>query len=283
MERSQKARTEAAAARRPSAFVQRAVSTLLLGPLALYLIYLGGWFYFLPLVFVIALATIEYSKMLANLGWRLPVAILLPAVLLQLAAAQWPQLALTAPAMALSLLVISLYALWRFEQNDGGTISAEWAAMVAGVLILGWMGGHFFSLRGVAQNGAAWTALAMVTTWVADSAAYLFGTRFGRRKLAPRLSPHKTQEGYFSGIVVGTIIAVTLAYFLELPLSVALIMALLLTIVSTGGDLAISLLKREAGVKDSGRMLPGHGGALDRIDSLLWSVTIAYYVVVLLS
>ena len=137
-------------------------------------------------------------------------------------------------------------------------------------------------LRGANEAAASWTILTMVGTWVADSAAYVFGTRYGKHKMAPRLSPNKSWEGYFSGVVVGTAITVLLAYFLNLALPVALIIGLLTSVVSPAGDLAISLLKRESGVKDSGKMLPGHGGALDRIDSLLWSVTMAYYVVILL-
>ncbi len=267
----------------PSSFYKRAVSTFILGPLALYLIYLGGWYYFVPLAFVIILAAIEYSKMLERLGWRLPLAILVPAVLAQLIAAQWPNLGISTPALAVSLLVAALYALRLYEKAPKGVVTAEWAAMVAGVMVLGWMGGHFFLLRGLGAAAASWTMLVMVCTWVADSAAYVFGTRFGKHKMAPRLSPNKSWEGYVAGILVGTATTVALAYFLELHVLIALVLALLITIVSTAGDLAISLLKREAGVKDSGRMLPGHGGALDRIDSLLWSVTIAYYVLALLA
>ena len=261
-------------------FLQRALSTFVLGPLALVLIYLGGWYYFIPLLAVIALATVEFTTILGRLGWRLPAGILLPAVIVQLIAAQWPHLGLSAPALALSLIVAALYALWLFERRPRTEVTAEWAAMVTGIVVLGWMSGHFFLLRGLDSSAAAlWTILVMVSTWVADSAAYVFGTRFGRRKLAPRLSPSKTLEGYVGGILAGTVVTVILAHFLDLALPVALLLGLLISIVSPGGDLAISLLKREAGVKDSGRMLPGHGGALDRIDSLLWSVTMAYYVI----
>jgi phosphatidate cytidylyltransferase len=227
-----------------------------------------------------------------------PLAILLPAVLLQLLAAEWPEFGLFAPALAASLVAAALYALWLYETDAQGqpvtdevgrqgkakmAVTAEWAMMVAGILILGWMGGHFFLLRQLPQHAASWTILVMVSTWVADSAAYVFGTRFGRRQLARRLSPKKTVEGYLAGVVVGTAVTVGLAFFMGRAWPVALLLGLLISVASPGGDLAISLLKREAGVKDSGKMLPGHGGALDRIDSLLWSVTLSYYVIVLLT
>lgn len=269
-------------------FVQRALSTLVLGPLAVVLIYLGGWFYFIPLFLVLGLATVEYATMMGHLGWRLPAALLLVTVLPQLVAAHLPALQLGGPLLAISLIVAALYALWAYErrgpdEKHRGIAAAEWAGLVAGILVLGWMGGHFFLLRGLEEAGAAWTILVMVGTWVADSAAYIFGTRLGRRKLAPRLSPGKTIEGYVSGVIVGTLVTVGLAQLLSLPLWLALLIGLLVSVVSPAGDLAISLLKREAGVKDSGKMLPGHGGAFDRIDSLLWSVTISYYVISLLA
>lgn len=269
-------------------FLQRALSTLVLGPLAVLLIYLGGWYFFVPMFLVVGLATVEYATMMTHLGWRLPVVIILPAVLAQLAAAYWDGLRMGAPVLAVSLIVTALYALWAYEKRAGdeaqrGTVASEWASMIAGILILGWMGGHFFLLRGLEETGAAWTILVMVGTWVADSAAYIFGTRLGRHKLAPRLSPGKTIEGYVSGVIVGTLVTLGLAHFMDLPLWLALLIGLLVSVVSPAGDLAVSLLKREAGVKDSGKMLPGHGGAFDRIDSLLWSVTLSYYAILLLA
>jgi phosphatidate cytidylyltransferase len=120
---------------------------------------------------------------------------------------------------------------------------------------------------------------------MADSAAYvvgrhLAGSVFGRHKLAPRLSPNKTVEGYLGGIAFGTSFTVIMASFFEFPLFVALLLGFLVSAISPLGDLGISLLKREVGVKDTGALFWGHGGALDRTDSLVWSVTIAYYLAI---
>lgn len=262
-----------------SMFIQRFLVTVIIGPLALWLIYLGGWYYFIPLSLIVALATIEYVTLLGHLGWRLPLWIILPAVLLQLVAAQWPSLQLSAPALVVSLLVAMLYSLWLYERHISPVVPADWAGLAAGILLLGWVGSHFFRLRGVPEMAAQWTILAMLSTWIADSAAYIFGTWLGKHKLAPRLSPNKTIEGYVAGILLGTALTAVIGYMLELPWAVALLLGLLISVISPAGDLGISLFKREAGVKDSGHILPGHGGALDRIDSLVWSVTIAYYVI----
>jgi phosphatidate cytidylyltransferase len=263
-------------------FLQRALTTFILGPLALYLIHLGGLYYFIPLFLILTLATYEYATLLKAVRIRVPLWLLMPSVWLQLIAAQWPALEITALVMVVSLLAVMIYALWSYEEMRTDSAVAEWLATMAGILLLGWVASHFFRLRYVGIDeveAAKWTILAMVATWLSDSAAYLIGTWRGRRKLSPRLSPNKTVEGYVAGIVLGAPFALLLGVLLGLPWLVVLLIALLVSIFGTAGDLSMSLLKREAGVKDSGNMLPGHGGALDRIDSLLWSVTITYYVV----
>jgi phosphatidate cytidylyltransferase len=260
-------------------FLQRALVTFTLGPLALYLVYLGGWFYFLPVSVLLLLGTVEYTTLARRLGWRPSLWLLLPAVLGQWVAAQWPALNLFAPLMAVSLLAALCYALWLYERRLSETAVADWFTMMVGILYLGWLGGHFFRLRGLEMGAAAWqwTALAMLVIWIADSMAYLVGKQFGRHKLSPRLSPNKTVEGYLGGILGGTLAALLLAFWFQLPAGHAVLVGAAIAVISPAGDLAISLLKREAGVKDSGHFLPGHGGALDRIDSLVWAVFIAYY------
>lgn len=262
-------------------FLHRALVTLVLGPLALYLIYLGGWYYFLPVALILLLATYEYVHLMERLGWRPAAWLLLPAVLGQLVAGQWPAQELAAPFMALGLLAMLVYALWSYERGYGSAVPAAWLAMMAGLLYIGWMGGHFFRLRNLETMAWQWTMLALGITWLADSAAYVVGKRWGRRKLSPRLSPNKTVEGYVGGILVGVLAAALVAVWLDLPLGPAVGVGLLVSTLGTAGDLGISLLKRTAGVKDSGSFLPGHGGALDRVDSLLWSVVVAYYTITL--
>jgi phosphatidate cytidylyltransferase len=266
----------------PSPFLQRALVSLTLGPLALYLIYLGGWFYFVPLTAVMVVATIEYSHLTARLGWQTPAWLLAPAVAVLLTVAQWADTAAFAPTFLVSLLLVLVYTLWRYERRRSQTAVAEWLAMSLGLLLLGWVGSHFFYLRRLEPMAWQWTMLVMSSAWLTDSAAYVVGKFmagrfFGRHQLTPRLSPNKTVEGYIGGIVLGTALTVAIAAMLRLPLGAALILGIAISVLSVLGDLAISLLKREAGVKDSGALFPGHGGALDRIDSLVWAVAIAYY------
>lgn len=127
------------------------------------------------------------------------------------------------------------------------------------------------AIHGYSQDGPWLVLFAMSLTWVADSAAYFSGMRWGKTKLAPSISPGKTREGVYGALVGALLWGVLLAWWQpDLGPSVVLIIfCILLCVISVAGDLFESLLKRQAGIKDSGSLLPGHGGILDRIDSLI--------------
>jgi phosphatidate cytidylyltransferase len=251
-------------------FLQRFLVTAVLGPLALYLIYVGGWLYFLPITGIILLSAFEYHNIMRRMGWNSSLWLLLPAVAAQLIAGQWPQYELFAPLAAAAMFLMLCRVLWQYERGETKTAVADWLVMVFGLFYLGWIAGHFFRLRNLPEMAWQWTMFAMLITWLVDSAGYVFGKTWGRHKLAPRLSPNKTVEGYAGGLLIGLLFSVILSYLFALPLWAAVGLGLLLSLLG------------EAGVKDSGHFLPGHGGALDRIDSLVWAVVIAYYWVTLL-
>ena len=115
---------------------------------------------------------------------------------------------------------------------------------------------------------------AFVIVWAAYIGAYACGRRFGKRKLAPAVSPGKTWEGVSGGLLAAGLVGVLAAWQLGLPVGVLLVIALVTALFSVLGDLNVSLFKRNVGLKDSGRLLPGHGGVLDRIDSLTAAVPV---------
>lgn len=127
-------------------------------------------------------------------------------------------------------------------------------------------------IHGGEPHGDRWLLVALFVVWGADTGAYFVGRRFGRRKLAPRVSPNKTLEGLAGGLLVGVGVGLLVALSTGIPasrlpgLALACVVAALFSVV---GDLFESLLKRHAGVKDSGRLIPGHGGVLDRVDGVL--------------
>lgn len=156
--------------------------------------------------------------------------------------------------------------------------AAGWAWTVAGFLYLGWLLRYPLFLRDL-DHGRYWVFLALLATFATDSAAYLVGSKWGRHRMAPQISPQKTWEGAIGGFAGGLAATFVLIPLFDLPLSwphTALLGALI-PIFAEMGDLAESALKRGAGVKEAGVFLPGHGGFLDRMDSLLLVVVMVYY------
>ena len=145
---------------------------------------------------------------------------------------------------------------------------APWSAAVAGILALvpAWLA--LSHLRLDSLRGAEWVLFVFVLVWMADIGGYVFGHRYGRLRLAPHVSPGKTWEGALGGVALSTLVALGGSAWFDLPLARFLPLCLAVVAFSIVGDLTESLLKRFAGVKDSGTLFPGHGGVMDRIDSV---------------
>ena len=129
------------------------------------------------------------------------------------------------------------------------------------------------------DQGAYWLFFAISLVWMADNGAYFAGKKFGKHKLAPNISPGKTQEGLVGAIIATFLYTFAASYYFGLSSEKSaflMLLSIILTIISVSGDLYFSFLKREAGVKDSGNILPGHGGILDRIDSVLAAMPIFF-------
>jgi phosphatidate cytidylyltransferase len=153
-----------------------------------------------------------------------------------------------------------------------------WLAIVAAILYVGILGSYLVLLRNL-DDGERWVLLVVLSTWGTDTCAYAVGKLIGRHKMAPRISPGKTWEGTAGGLVGGLIVVVALNWPLDLPVSTgqAVVLGLILPAVAVLADLGESALKRGAGVKDTSVLVPGHGGLLDRLDSLLFTVPLVYY------
>lgn len=178
------------------------------------------------------------------------------------------------------LIILLLTALWwlaatamvvRYRGETGLSGGDRVAGVVIGLLVLvpTWLA--LVHLHGLPQHGPALVLFLMVLIWGADSGAYFAGRRYGKHKLAPHVSPGKSIEGVVGGMATSTLIAIIAMLLFEMPLANAIWfipLCFVVVIFSVIGDLFESLFKRRAGVKDSGQLLPGHGGVLDRIDSL---------------
>jgi phosphatidate cytidylyltransferase len=263
----------------------RLLTAAVLIPIVVYCLYLGGLPFLALVVLLLTLAEIEFCRLVARDGFRPALAFGLGMLWLFLVDAHFSTLELLQPGMALVLLG-SLA--WQLYHRQGSPV-ADWALTVTGGLYLGLSGACLIGLRGLQPDGLWWTLTVVPAIVLADTSAYFVGRVWGRHQLAPKLSPGKTREGYVAGVVVAGLITALLASFWRIELGAAtavsgihgLILGLLIAVFAPLGDLTISMIKRQVGVKDSGTIFPGHGGALDRVDSVLWAAVIGYcYVLV---
>ena len=232
----------------------------------------------LALVFVAALEWAGLARWRGAMRYAYAGAVVVPgAALLALAPPQpstgWPDAVVVVACGVATLFWLAIALPWvvrRWPARSSPALAA------AGVVVLG---GVWIALVEL-QARSPWLALAaMAVVWIADTAAYFSGRAFGRRKLAPLVSPGKTWEGVWGALVAVVVYAVALLPFARAagydgpvgPIEVAawIVLVLVLAMMSVLGDLFESWMKREAGVKDSGTLLPGHGGVLDRVDALL--------------
>jgi phosphatidate cytidylyltransferase len=171
-------------------------------------------------------------------------------------------------------LVWTLLARTDFEQG-----LRDLGLALVGILYAGFLTPHFIWLRGLGSEGPLWVVFVLVIGMAGDTGGYIVGHVLGQHKLAPRLSPGKTVEGAL-GIVAASLLAGALSKLLflrHLPWGEVLVLSAVMAVLGQLGDLSESIMKRTYGVKDSGWLFPGHGGVLDRLDSLLFPVAFIYY------
>jgi phosphatidate cytidylyltransferase len=172
----------------------------------------------------------------------------------------------------------------------------HWALTLAGATYVGWTLAHFVLLRAIdhpldpgallgflrLEAGAAWIVFVVTITLISDTAAYFVGRALGRHRMAPYLSPKKSWEGAAGGLIGATITGMLLIPLLGLPITLAAgaLLGAVGSVAGQIGDLAESLIKRQVNIKDSGHIIPGHGGILDRLDSHLFTGPVLYYLII---
>jgi phosphatidate cytidylyltransferase len=259
-------------------------------PIAVAAVYFGGWVLGGLLAALAALGALELFRMSEQKGVQ-PLGGLgagAAAVFVLLATAAvgvaWPGATLWLLLVALTLVCITA-AIWSRGVEGNPLLSV--AVTVFGAVYTGGLLSHGVLLRHLEGVESAWHGTALVfapvlLTWASDTSAYFAGRQWGRRKLIPRVSPGKTVEGSIGALIGTVVVALLYSEVLrqfgsyQLGLGAALVFGLLVSITAQIGDLAESLLKRDTGVKDSGAFFPGHGGVLDRVDSLLFTLPLAY-------
>ena len=259
----------------------RLISALVLGPLVI------AAMLFLPTPWLVALAAVVFLAglwewfALAEIDDTLARTILLLANLLLMVALVWGSrssmggtLVLFQIATVIGVIWWLLAALWltRYDFASDHDTHARAFKLAAGTLAVVPAWCALALIHAQQSNGHRWLLVALGIVWAADTGAYFTGRAIGRHKLSPRISPNKTVEGFIGGMIAGMtvgIVGASVAGATPQQLPLVALVAFLVVIFSVIGDLFESLLKRHVGAKDSGNLIPGHGGILDRIDSVL--------------
>lgn len=265
----------------------RIISAAILLPVAIGAIVVGGWPFTLLIAIAVLLAGMEYTQLLRRKGYEISPVWVWLITLLWLADARWE----LGETLRLGLAVVTLVASgWQVLRRSKVDPTATWALSLVGGLYMGIGGAYLLRLRLGVDDGLWWILTALPAVWVGDSAAYFVGRRYGRHKMIPAVSPGKSWEGYAAGVVggigMGTLLGVLWPRVAGTDLALnwwrGMVMGGVLAALTPLGDFFESVIKREVGVKDSGNLIPGHGGAFDRIDSVLWTGTLAWILLKLL-
>ena len=258
-------------------------------PLALAVVYFGGWPLAGLLMAIAALAASEFYRLCAQKSAQplvVPGAVLAATFVLVAAlpaangfAGQWVLL-------TVATIVIATLAIWTRGVEGQPLLSVSTtiagAVYTGGLLSFGYLLRHLPAVDS-AIHGAALLFAPLLLTWTSDTFAYFVGRQWGTRKLIPKVSPGKTVQGALGAVIGSVIVAVLYSRVLDgfdnyrMGMVQAVVFGVLISVAAQVGDLAESLFKRDAGVKDSGTLLPGHGGALDRFDSLFFTLPAAYF------
>jgi len=265
---------------------QRVLSSAVFLPIVFVLIWFGSPWFSVLIGVAALLGIVEFYAMFTRVKWRPLTVFGTLWVLFFIANAHYAESygsesariagtgALLGSAVALS------WVLGVIGRTLGERTSTRWSWSLIGVLYMGWLLGHWVLLMNSSHwDGRDWVLLAVFSTFAVDTAAYFVGRRFGRHSLAPAISPGKTWEGAVAGFLAAPCAVMLLAHVLglEMEMERLALIGILVGVFAQVGDLAESKLKRVTGVKDSGGIIPGHGGILDRLDSIVLTGVVVYY------
>jgi len=264
---------------------ERVLSALIAVPVVVAVVVVGGPWLALMVVAVGIWGVLEFYRLARSAGLKPARAVGVLGVV-AFAAAGYTGSSIAVGAVLAGMVIASLV----FQTLELGRESAiaNPAVTVFGAAYIGWAVGLILLLRevGGASAGLGHVMTVLLTVWANDIGAYFVGSAFGRHKLMPEVSPNKSVEGALAGLAAGVCVGVgaralgvALGWWPQVPTAHAVALSLAVGLAGQAGDLAESAMKRNAHVKDSGTFLPGHGGVLDRIDSVLFAIPVAYYYV----
>lgn len=254
----------------------RELTALIAAPVAIWITGWGPvWLFNATIAVICVLAMYEFLALGKAKGYDVPTVLCIAIMLLIMAAFILDDLSVELGMFAALLIIPASYVFTNKSLEDSLPSSA---VAVLATTYVGMLGGSLIRLHNDFPEGYKLVFFLLLVVWLGDSGAYYVGKQFGKHKLSPRISPKKTVEGLFGGITASIITALVIhfTFFPKFPLLHAVIAGVILSFAGVIGDLAESMWKRSAAVKDSGTLIPGHGGFLDRFDSILFTAPILY-------
>lgn len=261
---------------------KRILGIAIITPICVGLVIAGGWIYTLGASAILGFAAWEYWNFFRGSKYTphkyfLIAATMICAVFRYVFAGRYFE-----PVFALSFFISIIISLSRYEEDDANSLITMGLELI-GLIFIAYFGTYLISLRFL-PDGKMWVLLAIPAIGCGDIGAFLIGSRFGKHKMAPKVSPNKSMEGYAGGILFTVLYALLFSLIFtygaaNITVGRAAILGVILGIVSPLGDLLESLIKRSFNKKDSGKVIPGHGGVLDRVDTWLLGGATAYFVI----
>lgn len=256
----------------------RMLTGFIMGTITMCCIMYGGVALLLLLGFVLFFGSKEYVKILEHKGFYPSLKIIFASEIILAIIMFFDRKEYVASALVLCTIAAFMWVLFRGRQP----YIANVATTILGFVYCGYFPLHLLFLRDISSpqfsDGLGFVVMMFTAILLTDIGCYYAGTKFGKHKLAPVISPNKTIEGSIGGIISAIIGAVIIGYFINgVTVYTSIFAGLFCTIFAQIGDLCESLIKRDAGVKDSGNSLPGHGGFLDRCDSFIFTIPVMYY------
>lgn len=269
--------------------LKRTLTALAMAAVGLPAIIYGGVFYFLLMGTFLVGGAWEYVRLYKAVKHE-PNELVTVGGVLVLVTARFFFAEVAIPVFVALVLIAMTVHLFAFERGRDEA-AHDFGVTVAGIVYLGWVGAYLLDLRNLVSSemGIWWLMLILPLVWAADTGGYSIGAAYGRHKMAPRLSPKKSWEGYFAGIFTSVLVGGFFAYAFSSmgpqPLAGFITpmqgggLGLVIGALAPLGDLGESMFKRQSGTKDSSNIFPGHGGFLDRIDSWIWGAAIGFFLI----
>jgi phosphatidate cytidylyltransferase len=268
-------------------FLRRTLFTITALPVGLFFVFVGEWPYFLFIGAILLRAAWEYARLFRSGGHHVPNWLVMGGVF-AIALARFVASGFDNDHWVLALLCAVTLVIHLADYERGrDQAGTDFVASLSGIVYLGLLGSYLITVHQL-ERGEWWLVLSLFAVMLADTIAYIWGSRFGKNRMVPRLSPKKSWEGFTAGLLAATLGTPAFALLFrvfgmpntqEFSLLNIGILGFMIGIFPTLGDLGISMFKREMNIKDTGTIIPGHGGFLDRMDSWLWAFPIGYYLV----